>query len=99
MASTRQLATRFVQMRRALTLLAQPVQRRGRPNFTALKAWIEQHMPELDRELGPMTHDQVRIRLNAITGCTIGPADPIESGSAVFLAALKTQDGAWRTEA
>lgn len=66
---------------------------------TALRRWIAQHMPELDAELGTMSLDQVRIRLNAITGCTVGPADSVELGSAVFLAALKAQDGAWRTEA
>jgi hypothetical protein len=68
-------------------------------NRTSLRRWIAQHMPELDAELGPMSLDQVRIRLNAITGCTVGPADSVELGSAVFLAALKAQDGAWRTEA
>lgn len=64
---------------------------RVRSNRAELRAWIEQHMPELDAELGPKSMDQVRIRLNEITGCTVGPADSVELGSAVFLAALQAQ--------
>lgn len=54
-----------------------------------LRIWIEIHMPELDRELGPMSLDAVRIRLNEITGCDVQGADSVENGSAVFLEALK----------
>lgn len=70
---------------------------RGRmsgPNARALKAWIAANMPELDRELGPLTLDQVRMRLNEITGCAIGPAERIEDGCAQFLAALQAQHAA-----
>lgn len=54
-----------------------------------LRIWIEIHMPELDRELGPMSLEQVRIRLNKITGCDVPGWSSVESGSTLFLAALK----------
>lgn len=62
-------------------------------NYKTLKAWVAENMPELDRELGPLSPDQVRVRLNAVTGCTVQGGDSIEDGSAVFLAALKAQHG------
>lgn len=58
-------------------------------NRAELRRWLEQNMPELDCELGPMSLDQVRIRLNEVTGCNVQGGDSVESGSAVFLAALK----------
>lgn len=64
---------------------------RARSNRAELRAWIEQHMPELDAELGPMSLDQVRIRLNEVTGCGVMGTDSVELGNAVFLAALKVQ--------
>jgi len=54
-----------------------------------LHRWIQQHMPELDAELGPMTKNQVRIRLNEITGCNVSSGSRVEDGCAAFLAALK----------
>jgi hypothetical protein len=61
----------------------------GGPNGQALKAWVAEHMPELDRELGPLPLDRVRERLNEITGCSVSGADPVERTCAVFLEALK----------
>jgi hypothetical protein len=58
-------------------------------NRAQLKRWIAEHMPELDRELGPMGMNQVRKRLNEVTGCNVQGGDSIEASSAVFLAALK----------
>lgn len=75
----------------ALALASASRSRRVGPHRHALATWIAQHMPELDAELGPLSLDQVRVRLNAITGCTVGPADSVELGSAVFLAALQAQ--------
>lgn len=60
-------------------------------NRTALRRWIETNLPELDAELGPMSMDQVRMRLNAMTGCNVQGGDSVEDGSAVFLAALQAQ--------
>ena len=54
-----------------------------------LGQWIAKHMPELDRELGPLTLDQCRIRLNEITGLDIKPADPIKQTLPLYLARLK----------
>lgn len=71
---------------------AQPISKPVRTRLggkAALRAWTKQHMPELDAELGPMSLDQVRIRLNEITGCDVQGADSVEGGSAVFLEALK----------
>lgn len=65
--------------------------RMGGPNGRALKAWVAEHRPELDAELGPLKLDQVRERLNEITGCNVDGDEPIERGSAVFLEALKAQ--------
>lgn len=75
----------------ALAMASASHARRVGPHRQALTAWISQHMPELDRELGALPLDQVRVRLNAITGCTVAPTDPVELGSAVFLAALQAQ--------
>lgn len=61
----------------------------GGPNRRMLAAWIDQNMPDLDRELGPMSLEQVRTRLNKITGCDVPGWSSVESGSAVFLEALK----------
>lgn len=71
-----------------------PTRRPVRPpprlgNRAELRRWIAQHMPELDAELGPLSLDQVRIRLNAITGCNVSSNSRVEDGCAVFLAALK----------
>ncbi|AWL03389.1 hypothetical protein DIR46_02260 [Massilia oculi] len=61
----------------------------GGPNRRALANWIDHNMPELGAELDPMTKNQVRIRLNEITGCNVPAAGRVEDGCAVFLAALK----------
>lgn len=77
-----------------LSLLALAALRRSPmsgPNATALKQWIATHMPELDAEFGPMPLYEVRVRLNAITGCTVGGGEPVEQSCAVFLAALQAQ--------
>lgn len=58
-------------------------------NRAQLKQWVAKHMPELDAELGPMSMDQVRKRLNEVTGCKVRGSDSIEAGSAVFLEVLK----------
>lgn len=71
--------------------LPSPASRAGKAE---LRAWTKQHMPELDAELGPMSLDQVRIRLNAITGCEVQGSDSVNNGSAVFLEALKKMKGA-----
>lgn len=73
--------------------------RMGGPNGRALKAWIAENMPDLDRELRPLTLDQVRVRLNQLTGCTVLPTDAVELSCAVFLAALKAQHEKDRGEA
>jgi hypothetical protein len=61
----------------------------GGPNAHALQAWIAEHMPALDAELGPMVLGQVRLRLNAETGLSIRDIDSIEESCALYLAALK----------
>lgn len=67
-------------------------------NARALKAWVAEHMPELDAELGPMGLDRVRVRLNEVTGCAVLGSDPVERTCAVFLAALQAQHAAGRAE-
>jgi hypothetical protein len=66
-------------------------------NRDELRLWIREHMPELDAELGPLTMDQARVRLNEVTGCSVRGGDSIEDGSAVFLAALQAQHAAEET--
>lgn len=73
----------------AKSLMPKPIQPGRLNDRDKLRIWIEIHMPELDAELGPMSLDQVRIRLNAVTGCTVQGGDSVENGSAVFLEALK----------
>lgn len=66
---------------------AQPI--RAPSNRNMLYAWIKEHKPELHTELCQLPMDGVRTRLNAATGLTIGPGDPIESSCAIYLQALK----------
>lgn len=54
-----------------------------------LGQWIAKHMPELDRELGPLTKDQCRIRLNEITGLDVKPTDTIKQTLPLYFARLR----------
>lgn len=51
-------------------------------------------MPELDAELGPLSLDDVRIRLNEITGLDIQGSHSISDSTFLFLEALKAKKGA-----
>ena len=55
-----------------------------------LGAWIAEHMPELHRELDAMTMDQLRIRLNEITGLDVQMADPFKASIDRYHAILST---------
>lgn len=57
------------------------------------KNWIRDNMPDLDRELGPMTTMQVLARLNAETGLDIQPSASIPQTMPLFLAKLKEMHG------
>lgn len=63
--------------------------RRPSLSKSPLGKWIEENMPELDRELGPLSHDQCRIKLNEVTGLGIGPTDSIRATIPLYLARLK----------
>lgn len=73
----------------AKSLMPKPIQPGHLSDRSKLRIWIEIHMPELDTELGPKSLDQVRLRLNEVTGCAVQGSDSVEDGCAVFLAALK----------
>lgn len=60
---------------------------------TDLGKWIAENMPELDEELGPLSHDQVRIRLNEVTGLNIGGDESIHDTLPKYLARLKELSG------
>lgn len=55
-------------------------------NYYWLGQWLEEHMPDVYKIGDP---DQVRIRLNEITGLDVKGDDMIEVGSGQFLEALK----------
>jgi hypothetical protein len=61
------------------------------PRAAELRAWLEEHMPDLDRELGPMGTSQVRDRLNKATGLDLPGSGSIEEGCALYMATLKAQ--------
>lgn len=63
-------------------------------NRDKLRIWIEIHMPELDRELGPLRRLAVLAKLNEVTGCDVASSDSVERSCAVFLEALKKMKGA-----
>ena len=51
--------------------------------------WIADHMPELDAELSALTRDEVRTRLNEITGLQVLGSDEVQESTDRILAALK----------
>lgn len=63
--------------------------RQSRPAPDLVK-WLEENMPDIAQELSKMTLDNVRIRLNQVTGFDIRSSDPIRDSSYLFLGALKT---------
>lgn len=56
-----------------------------------LGRWITENMPELDRELGPLSLDDVRKRLNEITGLDIPGSASKSDATEHFLEALKAK--------
>ena len=58
----------------------------------ALLKWVERHMPELFSQLWLLDTDDVRARLNQITGLSVLSTDLIEESSDRFLEALKQME-------
>ena len=59
--------------------------------FDALQRWIEANRPDLDAELSSLSLDQVRERLNAMTGLEVLSCESIHTSGERFLEALKAQ--------
>lgn len=54
-----------------------------------LGQWIAKHMPDLGAELGPMSHDQARLKLNEVTGLNITGGESIRATLPLYLAKLE----------
>lgn len=59
--------------------------------LSELTRWISCNRPFLAEELRTMTTDEIRIRLNELTGLNINSEDRIEDTAHLYVEALKTE--------
>lgn len=59
--------------------------------LSELTRWISYNRPFLAEELRTMTTDEIRIRLNELTGLNINSNDRIEDTAHLYVEALKTE--------
>lgn len=57
-------------------------------SYAKLHNWIAENKPELDAEFLGLHRDEIRGRLNEITGLNVPGCITVESGSEMFLARL-----------